>query len=64
MRKIDGNDLVAFIGLILLGIGLYLAWAPLAFIIVGLVLLIVGILGAIDARIKAKQQQEQSGGGA
>ena len=61
MRKIDSNDLAAFIGLILLGIGLYLAWPPLAFIVVGLVLLIVGILGAIDARIKAKQQAERGG---
>lgn len=58
MSRIDGNDVVAAIGLALLGVGLYLAWPPLALIIVGAVLLIAGVLGAQRAVSKREDKSE------
>lgn len=46
MRRIDAADIMAGAGLALLATGLYLAWAPLALIVPGLVLLALGIVGS------------------
>jgi len=44
--KIDINDILIFIGLILVGYGLYLIRLPLIPIGIGLMLWIMGVLGA------------------
>lgn len=46
--KIDGNDILIFIGLILVGYGLYLIWLPLAPLIIGILLFIIGAIGAYN----------------
>lgn len=46
LHFMDLNDLWASVGLALLAVGLYMAWPPLAFIVVGLVFLVAGLYGA------------------
>lgn len=43
MNQIDASDVIAGVGLLLLAFGLYLAWAPLAPIVAGTVLLAIGV---------------------
>jgi len=44
--ELDIADVLAGVGLIMLAIGLYFAWAPLALIVPGVVLLALGIMGS------------------
>lgn len=42
----DANDLVGLAGLLLLGVGLWLWWPPVAFMVVGGLLAVVAVLRA------------------
>jgi len=46
VRRIDAADIMAGVGLTLLATGLYFAWAPLALIVPGALLLALGIMGS------------------
>jgi hypothetical protein len=45
--KIDSNDLMALVGLILISSGVYFIYPPLSLIIPGVVLLGVGLWGSV-----------------
>lgn len=47
MSRIDGYDLVALIGLLLLAVGCWLVYEPLALIVPGLLLLAFGVIGGV-----------------
>jgi hypothetical protein len=42
---INENDILIFIGLVLVGYGLYLIWMPLVPLVIGALLFLVGIIG-------------------
>jgi hypothetical protein len=45
--KVDGNDLFIIIGFGLVGYGIYLIWPPLTPLILGALMLIIGLFGAL-----------------
>lgn len=47
IKKLDENDVISILGLVLLGVGLYLVDLALALSVVGGILLVVGVLGAM-----------------
>lgn len=46
MKWIDGNDILIFVGLVFMGYGLYLIWIPLTPLVIGLLLVLFGVIGA------------------
>ncbi len=53
MKKINGNDVLFVVGLGLLGYGLFLVYMPLAFIVPGMVLIVLAVLGARSKAVKS-----------
>ena len=47
IKRIDGNDIFILIGFGLIGYGIYLIWPPLTPLILGALMLIIGIFGAL-----------------
>jgi hypothetical protein len=47
IKRIDGNDILVLLGFSLTGIGLYLIWPPLTPLILGALMLIIGLFGAL-----------------
>lgn len=48
----DLSDILIVIGLILLGIGLYIVSPPIMFVVIGLVIFLIGLLGARNTPVK------------
>lgn len=46
-KAVDGNDIVALVGLIMLGSGLYQISPALALVVVGGLLLAIGVVGTL-----------------
>ena len=53
--KPDLSDLLAMVGLLLLGYGLYLISLPLMLIVIGALLLVLGLWGALQ---RGRERQE------
>lgn len=53
---IDIFDVLALVGLVFLGIGLWMVYPPAAFIVVGAIVLVFGIVGAAS---RGRGQREQ-----
>lgn len=51
----DLSDIFIIIGLILLGIGLYLISPPIMFIVIGTVIFLIGLLGARNTPAKVNK---------
>lgn len=52
----DLSDILILLGLILLGIGLYIVSPPIMFIVIGTVVFLIGIIGARKPKGDAKQE--------
>ena len=46
-RRVDLFDVIAAVGLVLLAVGLVFVWWPLALVVPGAILVVVGLAGAI-----------------
>lgn len=51
---LDLSDILIILGLILLGIGLYLISPPIMFVIIGMVILLLGLVGAKNTPNESK----------
>jgi len=56
--RLDARDLIAFIGLVMVGVGLWLVSPSLALVVVGAVLLVGSIL---SAELAARQARRPGG---
>lgn len=46
MSRLDGNDILIFAGMVFVGYGLYLIGQPIPFLVFGVILMTIGLIGA------------------